>query len=364
MSSTRTKGGARGDDQHQAHSTANPAPESGMSNDVINISLNMLKAGIPVYEEYQQELLEWLWAYAFDELRASKNALVKALDEDWITIHNAFTGKLEPIAKFCEKIEDLKKRMINSIRMVDTIVTERIHEALDYAMKKHAMVTVTGPTGRGKTLSARHWARDNNHGRSKYIRVPSGCTRLTLVQELCKRCGISVNGKKTSLLEARLRSSFGPRNVIIVDEAGHLMPRTGKSTAAIEFLRDLHDICECGVCMIFTDVYVNEMKYGGLKDYFEQFVGRIKFEINIPKEVHELEVKAVLAAFHPDGEPPVKLFNYAYSIAENRDGKLRTLFEDLERARTWAQNQGRCNINGNDLKMAVDWRKSGGVWPD
>jgi hypothetical protein len=335
-----------------------------MGNDVINIALNMLKASIPVYGEKEQELLEWLWAYAFDELRGSKNALVKAIGEDWMTIYRAFTGKLSHVENFCAKIEDLKKRLVNSIHLVNTVVTDRVQEALNYARDKHAMVTITGPTGRGKTITAHYWARNNNHGRSKYIRVPSGCTRPGLVRELCRCCGISTNGKKTSLLEARLRSSFGPRNVIIVDEAGHLMPRTGRSTIAIEFLRDLHDMCGCGVVLIFTDVYLSDMRGGSLADYFEQFIGRIKFEVQIPLNVLKAEIEAVLTKFHPDGSPPLKLFKYAHSTAQGRDGKLRTLFEDLERAKEWAKSHDRRNIRYEDLRIAVDWRKTGGLWPD
>jgi Cdc6-like AAA superfamily ATPase len=361
---TRNKGAAKGDPKHQAHSDNNPAPEACMARDAINISLNMLQAGIAVYEEREQELLNWLWGYAFDELKASKNELIKALGEDWKTIYHAFTGKLDSIGLFCDKIEDVKKRLINSIHLINTVVTDRVQEALDYSRDTRAMVSITGPTGRGKTLTARYWARNNNHGRSKYIRIPSGCTRLSLVQELCRCCGISTNGKKTNKLEARLRSSFTPRNVIIADEAGHLMPRTGKGTAAIEFLRDLHDMCGCGVVLIFTDVYLSDMRHGSLRDYFEQFVGRIKFEVTIPLDVRKAEIEAVLKVFHPEGVIPGKLFKFAYDIAQNRDGKLRTLFEDLERARKWAKSEGRKNIKYEDLKTAVDWRKSGGVWPE
>jgi hypothetical protein len=116
--------------------------------------------------------------------------------------------------------------------------------------------------------------------------------------------------------------------------------------------------------LIFTDVYLSDMKHGSLRDYFEQFVGRIKFEVTIPLNVLKAEIEAVLNVFHPEGTPPQNLFKFAYDIAQNRDGKLRTLFEDLERARKWAKSEGRKNISYADLKTAVDWRKSGGVWPD
>ncbi|MCK4983708.1 MAG: hypothetical protein KAS17_12335 [Victivallaceae bacterium] len=106
------------------------------------------------------------------------------------------------------------------------------------------------------------------------------------------------------------------------------------------------------------------MRNGSLADYFEQFVGRIKFEVDIPLEVLEAEIVPVMQAFHPDGEVPARLLKFSHSIAQSRDGKLRTLFEDLERARTWAKSEQRVNIKYEDLKAAVDWRKTGGLWPE
>jgi hypothetical protein len=52
------------------------------------------------------------------------------------------------------------------------------------------------------------------------------------VQQLCRASGIGVNGKKTSDLESRLFKAFDFRNVLIIDEAGHLIPRCGTGTSA------------------------------------------------------------------------------------------------------------------------------------
>ena len=130
---------------------------------------------------------------------------------------------------------------------------------------------------------------------------------------------------------------------------------------AIELLRDLHDICGCAVVMIFTDVYLKEMKTGRLADYFEQFRGRIKFELKIPDRIFRSEVETIVRSFLP--EPPQRLVEYAYKTACERDGKLRTLFEDLQRAKSWAEKNGRA-MQLADLRLAVDWRKSGGIWPE
>ena len=360
---TRNAGTALGDETHARHNSENPAPEAGMSRDVINIGLNMFRAGIRRYSEPEQELLEWLWGYTFDVLGNSKIELERALGYDYKFIYDVLTGAFDgSLETFCSAIINLKAKAAQKMPLVGTIVTKRITEALDYARDFSAMVTIQGPTGRGKTYTARYWARMNNHGRTRYVRVPSGCTRRVLVTLLCQQCGIGTAGLKTSQLELRLFKAFTARNVIIADEAGHLIPRTGSgSTAAIELLRDLHDMTGCAVVMIFTDVYLSRMKTGEQADYFEQFFGRIKFQLTIPERVFRSEVEEVVKSFLPD--PPARMIEYAYSLALQRDGKLRTLFEDLLRASEWAARQNRA-LGFDDLRLAVDWRRSGGVWPE
>ena len=363
MSNTRLSGTAQGDATHAAHDAANPAPEAGMSRDIINIGLQMFRSGIRRYTELEQEKLEWLWGYTFDILGNSKTELSRAIGYDYRFIYDIFTGAFDgPLDTFCAAIDNLKERAAQKMPLVRTVVTDRIIETLDYARDASAMVTISGPTGRGKTYTARWWARQNNHGRTRYVRVPSGCSRRTLVALLCQQSGIGVAGVKTSMLEQRLFKAFTSKNVLIIDEAGHLVPKAGaNSTCAIELLRDLHDIVGCAVVMIFTDVYLSEIKNGRQADYFEQFIGRIMFPLAIPQKVLKNEVECIIKAFMP--EPPVRMIEFAYQQAMQRDGKLRTLFEDMRRAQEFATRQQR-SMRFEDLKLAVDWRKSGGVWPE
>lgn len=363
MSETRNMGEAKGDGKHEAHNADNPAPEAGASKDVMNIGLNLFKTGTRRYEQKVQDALEWLWGYAHDVLGGSKSALEKETGYEFKFIYDALIGRADcDLSGLCESIESMKVRAAKRMSMVETIVTKRISEALDYARDFSSMVMIKGPTGRGKTYTAQYWARMNNHGRTRYVRASSGCSRKTLVTMLCQSCGIGVNGKKGSELELRLFKAFSARNVIIVDEAGHLMPKGGaSSTSAIEFVRDLHDICGCGVVMIFTDVYLEEMRHGRQKEYFEQFIGRIKFELEIPKEVLKDEVSNAVRAFNK--RPSAELLKLALDLSRQRDGKLRTLFEDLKRARDYAARNDR-ELTHADLKIAAEWRKSGGLWPE
>ena len=361
MSNTRTHQKNNGDAQHAAHGIDNPAVEAGMSRDVINIGLHIFRTGIRRYTDEEQELLEWLWGYTFDVLGNSKIELQRALGYEWPFVYGVFTGSYDgEMGAFCNAIRELRQRADEKMPLVKTVVTERIIAALDYARDWSAMVTITGPTGRGKSYTAQYWARMNNHGRTRFIRVPCGCSRRQLATELAQKSGIGSAGVKKDILERRLFSAFTARNVIIVDEAGFLLPRSGRADA-LELLRDLHDKCGCAIAMIFTDVYLKEINNGPMADYFEQFRGRIKYGVPIPNRIFRGEVEAAVKAFTK--EPSRSLIEYAYTTTQARDGKLRTLYEDLRRAKDFAMQQNRQLALG-DLKAAVEWRKSGGVWPE
>ena len=118
----------------------------------------------------------------------------------------------------------------------------------------------------------------------------------------------------------------------------------------------------CGVALIFTDVYLAEIKRGRNADYFEQFLGRFEFPVEIPDEPRRDEVRQVLAAFYGE-QVPEELITYALAAARQRDGKLRTLFKDLFRAEELAKNEKR-KITAGDLKLFVKWRQSAGAWPE
>lgn len=358
MSNTRYAGATAGTPKAPAHSDADPAPEANLATDAINIGLPVFQTGIKRYATAEQEALEWLWGYSFDVLGGSKIELERETGFDYNYIYRAFTGQLAAgtIGVIVDTVEMLKRQHAKTMPLVETPTTRLIIQALDYARDWRKMVTIQGPTGRGKTYTSRWWATQNNHGRTRMVRARSSGGRRALVTQLCAACGIGVNGKKTPDLESRLHKAFTPRSVIIVDEAGFLLPRSGSRSDAMELLRDLHDDRGCAVVMIFTDVYLDEIVNGRNADYYEQFIGRIMYRVKIAPEIEPGEIAAVVKSFHPT--PSADLVRVAAEIATARDGKLRTLFEDLTRAREYAARQGH-ELTAKDLTIASKWRTQG-----
>lgn len=330
--------------------------------DICRLRYDNFQAALQNRTDAQRDKLEWLWGYLHGALGKSKSRLAAALGVDWEPIAELLTGRLQGSAleDMFDAIDALKRRASRAKPLVRTVITDRIVEALDYARDYSAMIYVSGPTGRGKTYTAEWWAGENNHGRSKYLRIPSECSRRALVRLMCQTCGVACRGNTTEM-EENLHRALGPRNILIIDEAGHLLSKSGRPGGAIELLRDLHDVCKCAVALIFTDVYLKEIKSGYAADYFEQFLGRLEFPVEIPKLPRRDEVRAVLQAYFAD--PAEDLVNYALAVTRERDGKLRTLFKDLSRAEEYAAAEGRKTTKA-DLQLMVQWRKSGGAWPE
>ena len=242
--------------------------------------------------------------------------------------------------------------------IVDTVVTAKIVEALDYARARQAFVLISGSTGRGKTFTAARWAEDNH---ATMVRAASGSSRRAFLAQLCAALHVDVrpNSSATVMLQ-KLCDQITGKDMIIVDEAGFLLPRASRVACALEILRDLYDICRVPVALIFTDVYLRDLSAGMQADYFEQFKGRVGRRVDIPERVYRSEVAAVCRHFIPDASD--RLIAGALAATRKRDGKLRTLFDDWAKAAEYAACEGR-TVTESDFRAAVNWRRAGGVWP-
>jgi hypothetical protein len=309
-----------------------------------------------------ENAMEWLWGYCADDLGLDKERVCDAIGYDETTVVRLLSGKYDGgLERIADAIGQLRTRVAGKVSgMIETPVTRRIFEALDYARNTGSIVLIRGETGRGKTYCVREWARRNSHRRTIYVRCPSGCTRAALVRAVALSSGIGIAGKTTNVIEAQIRSSFDRRRTLIVDEAGHLVPGLGSTAKSLlEFLRDIHDMCEAGLVLIFTSVYWEQICEGPLAPFFDQFIGRKRFEVHIPEgTIFRDEIEAIVRGYgFTDDAMPV-----AAEIAHER-GRLRMVFGDLANARVIAEKQG-LPRDAKTLRLARNWRLSGGAWTE
>jgi len=362
MSNTRT---ATPESEHGRPD--NEAVESAMSRDIINVPDNVIQDGIHGYTEEQQDLLQWVVSYGRHELANSRDRLCKAIGCDWTTLTRVLTGKYgASIEDFCLKISDLQAVAAESMEtgFVQTIVTRRITELMDYALagdlEGGKIVMIVGPTGRSKSETVKHWCSNNNHGRSVYVDCPESGGLSAFFRELAKQTGVNPE-RSTNDLRDRLIKSFNRRRILVVDEVARILPsrRVCKIPTELEFIRRLHDVRKCAVALVATPIFDHEMNSGWLQQYMEQLIGRCE-PLFIPAEPRRDEIRDICTAYskHPSKE----LVALALQIAREK-GRLRVLFDLIKKAAVVARKRSE-DLDAKHLDAAYQRRKNRTVWPE
>ena len=301
--------------------------------DGINIPRGDLLTGIAGYDQETQADLIWLHGYTMEQLAGSRTALTEFLGCDWTTITRVWRGKYEAdISQFMARVRHHRRKAEVGARtaFVPTIVTEKIERLCDVARDQGAIVMVSGPSGRSKTHAVQHWRHNNNHGRAIYVYAPEFGGYTTFLQRLARALGMSQRRNNYDLA-ASVENSIDYRNVLIVDEASHLIP-TGRVTSlqTLEFIRGLHDRTGCGVVLVATEIFSQQLDAGKWCQWAEQLMGRVELHLKIPAEFSRREIADICCAFCDDPDPD--LIKQARLIANARRGGVRELFRHLTRA--------------------------------
>ena len=328
--------------------------------DHINIPRTEILQGISGYAQDRQDLLLWLHGYCLDALHGSRSALVEWLQVDWTTVTRIWRGTYgADIAQFCQRLDHLRARetLRGDTQFVDTVVCRRIAATCDIARQQNAMVMIVGPSGRSKTHTVKEWKRRNNHGISTYVECPVSGGLRGLCDAIARASGTGLNRPNAELMGI-LERSFDYRNVLIFDEVARLLPSRSTVIQPIEFIRRLHDVCGCGIVLVATDVFPDEMRGGRLRPWFEQLDGRIAVTLRIPEKVQRQEAAEICAAFAADPQPD--LIAEARRIANQR-GRVRVLFGLLRNAALLARAKGETLAAGH-LRAAAEFRESLNRW--
>jgi DNA transposition AAA+ family ATPase len=342
-------------------STSNTGGFAGVRRgDHLNIPRTEILAGISGYTAEQQDMLLWLHGYAIDILHGSRSALIEWVQVDLTTVTRIWRGTYgADIAKFCERLQHLRRRaeITGSTKFVETEITRRIHTACAIARTQNAITMVVGASGRSKTHSCREWQRRNNHGLSSYIECPVSGGLRGLLDAIARASGVGLNHPNNELMSI-LERSFDYRHTLIFDEVARLLPARSTSIHPIEFIRRLHDCCNCGIVLIATDVFPSEMRGGRLRQWFEQLDGRITLTLRLPDKVSRSEAAEICSAF--TAEPAADLIQEARRIA-NTQGRVRVLFTLLRQAAMLAQAKSEALAAGH-LRTACEVRESLNRW--
>ena len=150
---------------------------------------------------------------------------------------------------------------------VMTPTARKIHNYCDLARESQTPVLVIGASQIGKTWALEHYANDNNHGRTPYIRMKAASGLGGLIRRMAERLGISSNGNTSDLTE-RIKNGVTKDMVLILDEVHllHYTYRLSSFFSCMEVIREIQDETKCGLVLCATQLLLGRMEEGKNKE--------------------------------------------------------------------------------------------------
>jgi DNA transposition AAA+ family ATPase len=270
--------------------------------DTVKVNLaKMIEAGVINQEQSNQ-----IWSF-YSFARANGWTLKQAAGElgvDGSTLYrvlrNEYGAKLD---NFCLKVArcnnlSLDRSTIPNVQFVKTKTAKMIFEVCESALNSQSIAFIFGDSQQGKTMALEEYARQNNHGQTKYIRLPASAGVQLVAREFAKVCFVSANSC-FELLRERILKSIDHRNLIIVDEVHQCFSSytTTSTVKVLEFIREIHDRTKCGMVLCGTHVLRDQIERGKLSLMLEQLRRRGIIKVNLPKTPPKSDIDEIARSF-------------------------------------------------------------------
>lgn len=257
------------------------------------------------------------------------------------------------------------KTLFNNLDVLcPNIVTQKISNKLNICDKRNMMTLIFGETGRGKTLTAKHWCANNP--RAVYIQLKAATSLSSLIRQIAKELTGQVHANTFENKDAIEQFLLANDKLIVIDEANQLLSSASTECKKknMEYIRlDLFEQTNTPVALIFTTYTMGEFTHGRLSTFLEQFLGRAQNKLEIePKLFKVSEITPIVRYYFPEANE--ELINASMEVAMS-NGKLRSLVNHMARAKELCdEDPKKYKISGQLLKDIRDLYESGGVWPE
>ncbi len=247
-----------------------------------------------------------LWLYNFVQAKSlSLENAGRAVGMSGTTVYRLFTASyqasydavLEKVAKFRALTEERQKR--KAIGFVETSTWKKVEAVCQHAINDQMPAFIYGPSQMGKTTCLLEFARRNNHGTTKYIRMPASPSFSFFVKTVAAACSIGVGRNSADQLRERVCHALDSRNLLIVDEFHQaLVTVTDRRAAQImEFIREIYDRTGCGIVLSATRVGEAEIERGRNAGIYDQLRRRGMVKLVLPDMPPASDIRKIAAAF-------------------------------------------------------------------
>ena len=252
------------------------------------------------------------------------------------TYKGSWSNVLESIRQYRHLHAERAK--MASAEFVETSIWERIRQTCDLALIHQMPGVIIGPSQVGKTTALLEYRRRSQYV-VRYVRMPAAPGFRSAIEAIADACGVTTR-VTTEQLRRRIAHALDERTLLIIDEFHQLATSSGTSSAMkiAEYVRELHDVTQCGLIVCGTRALENDLIKGPLKGWLEQFVERCIKWLELPNDIPWSDLMLVAEAYALP-EPPEATAKLLRPMRMNRFVKLLALAGNLARKRdeplTW-----------------------------
>lgn len=261
------------------------------------------------YEPAHREAVRWLFFHCIDR-DISRADAARAVGRDPATIYKVCTGRYpSKLDNIIADILEWKKReevaaLQSDVPFVDTSIAKRIFKTCESAWTYQTTGFLWGESQTGKTTALEQFQRLNNHGLSRYIRLPAGGSKMGVLRRIAKASAVSPGGSYDYMVD-NIVGATDSTNLLIFDEVHQVFTTYNrfKRLEVLEMIREIGDLAHCGVVFCGTNVLRDELMHGEAKKLLEQFRRRGVFTVQLPDHAPIKDLDGIAKAF---SLPPAK----------------------------------------------------------
>lgn len=292
---------------------AAPQQAAKSNNSGFNIPADRIRVAIQDLPDDQRDLVWWFgqWCQRHNLGRESLGRILrKPGSADYYSfdsIIQLLTGgrirRGENIEPMLDAIAGLRKleeeRDVQTTSgFIETRLSREIWKRCRKALMRQRIAFIFGESQIGKSEALAKYAKDNNHGETVLIEMPSGGSVTSLIYTLAKHFNIpSKSGAKADLRQ-RIIDCFDSRMLLIVDEAHRaLKPGSSIGLDSFSFLREIWNKRKCGIVVCLTNEGRDEMLFGPHAKILAQIWKRRITPLQLPSVTPDDDAALFAAAY-------------------------------------------------------------------
>lgn len=277
---------------------AKPVNIDARSNSVLNMGADKVR---PILQrqvdsgeitEAQFEMVWWLFAFCKENGHSLPDISKQLNYDSTTTLYRVFSGSygakldnvVKEIARFRKMAEE--RGRVSDVPFVETSIARKVRDVCNAAWVSQSVAMIWGEPQTGKTLALEEFARANNHGATKYIRLPASAGIQLVARIIARACYVSPDSCFEHLRD-RIIKSISANNLLIIDEAheAFLCYQKGSAIKVFEFLREIYDRTHCGMVLCGTNVLRDEIAQGKLSLMLRQLDRRGIIKVQLPDTI-------------------------------------------------------------------------------